>query len=173
MQQLDDLRSRRSSNSEADASDTNDSTISAVTPLQAANKPQLPISITSRSRTLENSAPDSPMSPREPLNAAIAPPLPGAKHEPERKETPLRLSPRTSWWARVFSDTWIPEFLSLVASAACIIAIAGVLYSYDGSASPEIPYGITLNAIISILATTSKSLQLFAIASAISQQKWR
>ena len=77
-----------------------------------------------------------------------------------------------SKWQQVLGDTWWPEFAALTTSLLCIVGLIVMLYHFDRSASPELPYGITLNAITSILATASKSLLLFAVGNSISQQKY-
>jgi hypothetical protein len=64
-------------------------------------------------------------------------------------------TPTANWFYRTTLDTWIPEILALFISAASIIAITGILWSYNKTRSPELPYGITLNAIVSILAVVS------------------
>lgn len=75
-------------------------------------------------------------------------------------------------WKRPFLNTWLAEILALAFSAACLTAIVVVLKVYERKAIPKIPFGLTLNAIISILATGSKSSLLLAVAGAISQLKW-
>lgn len=69
-------------------------------------------------------------------------------------------------------NTWIGETIALVFSAACLVAIAGIMAAYDGSSAPQFPYGLALNAIASIFAAASKSALICAVAAAISQLKW-
>jgi len=73
---------------------------------------------------------------------------------------------------RITLDTWVPEILALLASTASIVAITAILKYYDGTISPKLPYGITLNAIVSVLATISRSMLIFAISMCIGQLKW-
>ncbi|CAG8213515.1 unnamed protein product [Penicillium salamii] len=70
------------------------------------------------------------------------------------------------------SDTWIYEGVAMVFSVLCFIATITVLRVYEHKARPNLAYGITLNAIISILATGSKSSLLFVIGECIGQLKW-
>jgi hypothetical protein len=77
-----------------------------------------------------------------------------------------------SLFYRITLDTWVPEALALFISAASIIAIAGILTYYNKKKSPELPYSITLNAIVSILATISRSMLIFAVSMCIGQLKW-
>jgi hypothetical protein len=81
-------------------------------------------------------------------------------------------APAASWFYRITLDTWIPEILALFISAASIIAITVILLSYNTTKSPELPYGITLNAIVSILAVVSRSMLIFAVSMCIGQLKW-
>ena len=85
----------------------------------------------------------------------------------------------TSLWERAhrvsrftLQNTWLAEILTLSLSVVSLATIAVVVLIYDGHAAPSLPRGITLNAVVSILATISKSALLFAVAACISQLKW-
>ena len=69
-------------------------------------------------------------------------------------------------------NSWFFEASAMIFSAVCLLTVAVMLCVYDGKAQPKMPYGITLNAIVSILATSSKSGLLCAVAGAIGQLKW-
>lgn len=69
-------------------------------------------------------------------------------------------------------DTWLPEVAFMVFSAICMAVIIAVLRVYDNHPLPSLPKGVTLNAVVSILATGAKSALLAAVASAIGQGKW-
>ncbi|KAK5951158.1 hypothetical protein OHC33_007911 [Knufia fluminis] len=71
-----------------------------------------------------------------------------------------------------YTDSWCPELSALVLSSTCTIAIYAVLGAFDGKPNPSFKYGLTLNALISILATTSKVALIFAVSNALSQLKW-
>ena len=77
-----------------------------------------------------------------------------------------------SRWCRLCSDTWILELLSAGLASILMGVIAFVLWFYNGKGIPQLPYGITLNTVVSILATTSRSLLLLIAASVIGQDKW-
>lgn len=77
-----------------------------------------------------------------------------------------------SWWYRITLDTWIPEVIAISISALCISGIAVVIYIFNGKTAPQIPYGITLNTIIAILATASRSMLIYTVSTAIGQLKW-
>jgi Protein of unknown function (DUF3176) len=81
-------------------------------------------------------------------------------------------SQQAHFWRRLIFDSWFCEVFSIIFSTICLVAIAVILFAYDGNASPELPHGLTLNTITSILATASKSSLTFAVAAAMSQLKW-
>ncbi|CAG8305780.1 unnamed protein product [Penicillium salamii] len=72
----------------------------------------------------------------------------------------------------ILLDTWIFESLALVFSIACFVAILGLLGAYNNEVRPEMAYKLSLNAIISILATGCKSSLAHVIGEAICQLKW-
>lgn len=80
--------------------------------------------------------------------------------------------PTASLFYRITIDTWVPEILALILSVASLVAIGAILKFYDNKKSPQLPYGITLNAIVSILATVGRSMLLFAVSTCIGQLKW-
>lgn len=87
-------------------------------------------------------------------------------------------SPSKSLWSfscsrDLWSDTWLWETLATIFSGLLFILIVILLKNYDQKPVPQFAYDITLNAIISILATLSKSCLLIAVTGAISQLKWR
>ncbi|PLB49033.1 hypothetical protein P170DRAFT_357764 [Aspergillus steynii IBT 23096] len=69
-------------------------------------------------------------------------------------------------------DTWIWEITAMIFSTLCFVAIVAVLGAYDQKASPSFPKGLTLNTIVSILATGSKSSLLCMVGTSIGQLKW-
>ena len=77
-----------------------------------------------------------------------------------------------SYWHRLLCDTWFYELIAIGISVASLIAIGAILIAYDQQRSPQLRFGLTLNAIISILATAMKAGLVFAVASSISQLKW-
>jgi len=80
-------------------------------------------------------------------------------------------SPRVSICDR-FWDSWYPEIAALCFSIACAIAIAATIFTYDGRPTPRMEYDVTLNAIVSVLATASKAALIFAVSNCIGQLKW-
>jgi cellulose synthase/poly-beta-1,6-N-acetylglucosamine synthase-like glycosyltransferase len=73
----------------------------------------------------------------------------------------------------IWSNTWLWEILSIIFSSLCFVLTLVLLKVFDQKPLPQFAYGITLNAIISILTAFSKSALLVAVAGAISQLKWR
>ena len=80
---------------------------------------------------------------------------------------------RYKTYGEIWSDTWLWEILSILLSGVCFALTLVLLKIYDQRAPPQFIYGITLNALISILTTFSKSALLVVVAGAISQLKWR
>jgi hypothetical protein len=75
-------------------------------------------------------------------------------------------------WHRLLQDTWLWEFTSALFSTCCFISICAVLFAYDGRVRPTWKLGLSLNAIISTLATGCRSSLTLVVREAISQLKW-
>ncbi|KAL3467196.1 hypothetical protein BJX64DRAFT_192179 [Aspergillus heterothallicus] len=97
----------------------------------------------------------------EPVSRSGSPP-------PSEFEKPLQ---RPGCFARLV-DTWLYEFLSILFSLACMGGVAAILIIYDQEPRPSFAYGITLNAIISLLGTASKSSLIYVIGECMGQLKW-
>lgn len=69
-------------------------------------------------------------------------------------------------------DSWFYECAALAFSVGCLVALGVMLTIYDGKETPQLPYNITLNALISVLSTAAKSSLLFAVAGTLGQVKW-
>lgn len=94
---------------------------------------------------------------------------PGTKgNKKDLPETKAKRACRSSTWL----DSWLLEWICLTLSVACFAAITIVLRVYDGKLRPEIPYGLSLNTIVSMLATGCESALALVISEAISQLKW-
>ncbi|TGO40884.1 hypothetical protein BHYA_0030g00510 [Botrytis hyacinthi] len=66
---------------------------------------------------------------------------------------------------------WKRELASLFCGTLCFIALAALLYAFDGKTIFRW-HGTTLNASVSILSTAAKVLVLYSIAESTSQWKW-
>jgi hypothetical protein len=72
----------------------------------------------------------------------------------------------------LLQDTWLLEIIALIFSILAFAAIGGVLRGYEGKPFPNLAHGLTLNTIVSVLATASKSALIFVVAGSIGQLKW-
>ncbi|KAI1158857.1 hypothetical protein F5B18DRAFT_639260 [Nemania serpens] len=91
-----------------------------------------------------------------------------------RKPHDHDLAPRRSRrYPSKWSDTWLWEILAILLSGVSFVSSLIILKIYNNKPVPEFSYGITLNAIISVLTTLSKSSLLVVVSGAISQLKWR
>ena len=72
----------------------------------------------------------------------------------------------------ILLDTWLPEVFALGFSTACLLAIIAVLAAYHDKQLHRLPKGLTLNAIIAVLAAGAKSSLMFAVGGTMSRSKW-
>ena len=77
-----------------------------------------------------------------------------------------------SCYERMFTNGWLWEILAVLLSLGTFSALIILLIVYDGRAVTQLPRGISLNAIVSILATISKASLTFSITASLSQFKW-
>ncbi|KAF2111045.1 hypothetical protein BDV96DRAFT_650647 [Lophiotrema nucula] len=75
-----------------------------------------------------------------------------------------RSSPRTLLWRM--------DILSWLASLCFFVAIVAILAVYNGKPLPDLPLGITLNAIVSLLGTFAQIFYMTPVASTLGQSKW-
>lgn len=68
--------------------------------------------------------------------------------------------------------SWTLEILGCLTSILFLVAIIVVLFKFDGRPMPDWPYGITLNALISVLSTVMKATMAFVLAESLAQLKW-
>lgn len=88
---------------------------------------------------------------------------------PQRK----RRNPDFSKWVeRWFTDWWGSEVTSWLFGALSIGAIIITLNIHNGRPLPDWPFGITLNALISIFATIGEMAMMRPVTECISQLKW-
>lgn len=89
--------------------------------------------------------------------------------------SPATLSPSMSshsWYTKWFRDWWALEVGSMILGTTCIVIIAVMLLGVDGKEMPRWRLGITVDAILSLLAGASKSCLLMPTAEALGQMKW-
>lgn len=87
----------------------------------------------------------------------------------------VRPAPRSSSFDRTRHASekyWLNEVASCLVAFGVLIAIICVLNQNDGQPLPEWKYGITLNALVSVLSTILKAAAVMPLAVGISQAKW-
>ena len=72
----------------------------------------------------------------------------------------------------LFVDWWAGELLAILLSIIAFLTIIIMLHKYDNHPLPRLPHQVTLNFLVSTLATIIKSTLLLAVASALGQYKW-
>lgn len=77
-----------------------------------------------------------------------------------------------SRWMNMSLDTWLYEVAAVTFSGLCFAATIITIAVYNGKPSPQLSYGLTLNTIVSILTTASKSSLAYFVSGAIGQLKW-
>ncbi|KAE8153561.1 hypothetical protein BDV25DRAFT_149089 [Aspergillus avenaceus] len=90
----------------------------------------------------------------------------------QRSSSAQNVPSNRSPWLTLGFDSWIYESIAVCFSIACLVAIVCILQIYDGQLSPNLPSDITLNTVISVLATVSKSSLVYAVGECIGQLRW-
>lgn len=99
----------------------------------------------------------------------------GTATNPKRKSRPLSVSEQQAILqsqTNFYGSSWTFEILNCLIAVAFLVAIILVLYNFDGKPVPEWPYGITLNALVSVLSTAMKAGMVCIATEALSQLKW-
>jgi Protein of unknown function (DUF3176) len=84
----------------------------------------------------------------------------------EQEILEYRRSLRQELWA------WRLELFALFAFISAIGAIVGTVYPYKGKPSPQLPFRITVNTLLSVYATIIKAAIASVAASVIYQAQW-
>ena len=77
-----------------------------------------------------------------------------------------------SRYKKVFTDWWLWEVLAVLFSLGTFTVLVTILIVYDGHSIAHLPQRLSLNAIISILSTISRTSLMFSITATLSQFKW-
>lgn len=112
--------------------------------------------------------PSSPSAPSAPFASSPSKDENNVVHE-------VRQAPRSSSFDRTRHASekyWLNEVASCLVAFGVLIAIICVLNQHDGQPLPEWKYGITLNALVSVLSTILKAAAVMPLAVGISQAKW-
>lgn len=88
---------------------------------------------------------------------------------PESRPAPPVLQSQS--WLNI-AVCWAPEILACITSIGLLVTIAAVLRAYDGISLLDWPYGITINALVSILVIMMKAAMMVPLAEGLSQLKW-
>lgn len=91
--------------------------------------------------------------------------LPG---QPRSRTNPRRWSS----FRRAVTNLWVFEILCWLLALGCLTTIIALLYSFNGQRVPEWASGITLNAVVSILATVTVFSLMVPVAAGLGQLKW-
>ncbi|KAL3488563.1 hypothetical protein BJX62DRAFT_239916 [Aspergillus germanicus] len=95
--------------------------------------------------------------------------LPESNPRPPRKAS--RRTDVLHRYSRIY-NTWLWECLGILLSISCFVAIICILATFNNNPPPGFAYGFTLNALISLLGTVSKSSLVYIVGECISQLKW-
>ena len=73
-----------------------------------------------------------------------------------------------------FFRWWLPEIIASILSIASLLSIVIVLRIYDGQSLNDLnlPYSLTLNGIIAVIATLNRVALMVPVGSAMSQEAW-
>ncbi|CAI7645755.1 unnamed protein product [Penicillium pancosmium] len=95
-------------------------------------------------------------------------------HESDARDSSLKKPTldTTKTWKRFWLDTWRFEILAWAFSTACFVGICILLKIYENKERPQLAYKLSLNAIISVLATGCKSALFLVVGEAVCQLKW-
>ena len=77
-----------------------------------------------------------------------------------------------SHYERIFTNWWLWEILAVLLSLGTFSALVIILIVYDRRAVSALPTRISLNAIVSILGTISRTSLMFSVTAALCQFKW-
>ena len=106
---------------------------------------------------------------RPPRPAPIPPHLVRIAPKAPPKQAYVTLKSR---YERIFTNWWLWEILAVLLSFGTFSALVIVLIVYDGRAVSALPKRISLNAIVSILGTISRTSLMFSITATLCQFKW-
>ena len=113
-----------------------------------------------------------PLSPRQPCGSNSVPHASRTALIPPKAPPKHTHSTLKSCYHTLFTDWWLWEILAVLLSLSTFSTIIAILVIYDGSNVAQLPQGISLNAIISILSTISKASLIFSVSATLSQFKW-
>lgn len=96
-----------------------------------------------------------------------------ADHEATDEQHHASPLPRRRTFSRhTLTRFCISEIVCCLIALGCLLAIIALLYSFDGQALPRWRYGITLNTIVSLLATVLIFSLTAPVSACLAQLKW-
>lgn len=98
--------------------------------------------------------------------------LPDCEKYMTNQDTQLPSVESHSSWTDIVLNSWFYEAIAMCFSIACFVTIFCTLMIYNQSRTPEGFYGLTLNTMVSALATASKSSLLYVVGECICQLRW-
>jgi hypothetical protein len=81
-------------------------------------------------------------------------------------------SPRRTMMHRIHTRWWFWELCGATFTIISFLAMVIVLRVFDGRPIPDIPLGISLNTIASLLGAIVKTTLLLVVTASLSQMKW-
>ena len=97
------------------------------------------------------------------------------EHDHEDSQASLRADrarPKRSAFTRLLSIPWIVELSTWAASLLLLITAIAVLAYFNHKPLPDLAFGITPAAIITLIATFFQVLLMSSVSSSIGQTKW-
>ena len=80
-----------------------------------------------------------------------------------RSSPPHKSSTSNKFWITV-NQWWLWEFLSCLTAVAALLAIIFILNEHNNGPLPNWPYRITINSLLSVLATVLKAAMMVPIS---------
>jgi hypothetical protein len=84
----------------------------------------------------------------------------------------IRKSGHQSQATQIFTNGWGWEVRGWIVAAVSIVAIVGILITFNHRALPQWPFQINLNTLISVFSQISSTALLRPLTECISQLKW-
>lgn len=101
---------------------------------------------------------------------SIKPDIRSGSLESRQKLAPIR--PQRNRWRRTVIHIWLWEWLAWLVALLATAAIVGVLVAFDHKSIPDWPWGITLGALVSVLATIATVGLAEPLAAGLGQARW-
>ncbi|KAI1339996.1 hypothetical protein F5Y15DRAFT_60978 [Xylariaceae sp. FL0016] len=94
----------------------------------------------------------------------------GSSRAPSRYSQYTIDNNNSTFWE--WAQHWTWELTAFFLVVVALLAIVATLHPHEGRPTPQWPFKITINALLSVYAMVFKSALLFAVASCIGQLQW-